>query len=138
MFNVCLSKNNGFSHNDVNLMMRIADIFHKIGIPANILGYYYAREAIAITSYDRDVITAVTKLLYPTVAKTFSTTPYCVERAIRRAIEVAWARGDIDTLCHYFGHTINSNKNKPTNSEFIAAISEYITLRSMISNESLK
>ena len=111
-----------------NLEATVTDIIHEIGVPAHIKGYQYLREAIMITINDMDVINAVTKVLYPEVAKKFSTTPSRVERAIRHAIEVAWDRGDIETLQKYFGYTVSNIKGKPTNSEFIAMIADCISL----------
>lgn len=107
----------------------VTDIIHEIGVPAHIKGYQYLREAIIITINDMDVINAVTKVLYPTVAKKFGTTPSRVERAIRHAIEVAWDRGDIETLQRFFGYTVSNIKGKPTNSEFIAMIADCLSLR---------
>ena len=97
-------------------------------MPAHIKGYQYLREAIMIAVDDMDVINAVTKVLYPEVAKRFSTTPSRVERAIRHAIEVAWDRGDLETLQQYFGFTVSNAKGKPTNSEFIAMIADRLVL----------
>ena len=111
------------------LERQITAIIHEIGVPAHIKGYQYLREAIMITVQDMDVINAVTKVLYPEVAKRFCTTPSRVERAIRHAIEVAWDRGDLETLQKYFGYTVNSAKGKPTNSEFIAMIADRLQLR---------
>ena len=108
---------------------QVTAIIHEIGVPAHIKGYQYLREAIIITVQDMDVINAVTKVLYPEVAKRFCTTPSRVERAIRHAIEVAWDRGDRETLQKYFGYTVNSAKGKPTNSEFIAMIADRLQLR---------
>ena len=99
-----------------------------MGVPAHIKGYQYVREAIIIAVQDMDVINAVTKVLYPEVAKRFHTTPSRVERAIRHAIEVAWDRGDVDTLNSYFGYTIHNLRGKPTNSEFIAMIADKMRL----------
>ena len=110
------------------LKNRVTEVIHEVGVPAHIKGYQYLREAIMIAVEDMDVINAVTKVLYPAVAKRFSTTPSRVERAIRHAIEVAWDRGDLDTLQKYFGFTVNSAKGKPTNSEFIAMISDRLVL----------
>ena len=107
----------------------VTAIIHEIGVPAHIKGYQYLREAIMIAVNDMDVINAVTKVLYPEVAKRFCTTPSRVERAIRHAIEVAWDRGDIETLQKYFGYTVNSAKGKPTNSEFIAMIADRLQLK---------
>ena len=107
----------------------VTDIIHDIGVPAHIKGYQYLREAILLTVRDMDNINAVTKVLYPSVAKKFSTTPSRVERAIRHAIEVAWDRGDIETLQKFFGYTVSNIKGKPTNSEFIAMIADSLTLQ---------
>ena len=107
----------------------VTDIIHEIGVPAHIKGYQYLREAIVLTVNDMDVINAVTKVLYPTVAKKFDTTASRVERAIRHAIEVAWDRGDLETLQKFFGYTVSNIKGKPTNSEFIAMIADSLTLR---------
>ena len=106
----------------------VTGIIHEIGVPAHIKGYQYLREAIIIAVEDMDVINAITKVLYPQVAKTFQTTPSRVERAIRHAIEVAWDRGDLETLQKFFGYTVNSTKGKPTNSEFIALIADKLQL----------
>jgi len=107
----------------------VTDIIHEIGVPAHIKGYQYLREAIILTVNDMDSINAVTKVLYPAVAKKFATTPSRVERAIRHAIEVAWDRGDLETLQRFFGYTVSNIKGKPTNSEFIAMIADSLTLR---------
>ncbi len=107
----------------------VTGIIHEIGVPAHIKGYQYLREAIIIAVEDMDVINAITKVLYPQVAKTFQTTPSRVERAIRHAIEVAWDRGDLDTLQRFFGYTVSNTKGKPTNSEFIALIADKLQLQ---------
>ena len=107
----------------------VTNIIHEIGVPAHIKGYQYLREAIIIAVADMDVINAITKVLYPQVAKTFQTTPSRVERAIRHAIEVAWDRGDLDTLQRFFGYTVSNTKGKPTNSEFIALIADKLQLQ---------
>ena len=107
----------------------VTGIIHEIGVPAHIKGYQYLREAIMIAVNDMDVINAITKVLYPQVAKTFATTPSRVERAIRHAIEVAWDRGDLDTLQRFFGYTVSNTKGKPTNSEFIALIADRLQLQ---------
>ena len=107
----------------------VTDIIHEIGVPAHIKGYQYLREAIILTINDMDAINAVTKVLYPEVAKKFSTTPSRVERAIRHAIEVAWDRGDVETLQKFFGYTVSGIKGKPTTSEFIAMIADCLSLR---------
>ena len=107
----------------------VTGIIHEIGVPAHIKGYQYLREAIIIAVNDMDVINAITKVLYPQVAKTFGTTPSRVEWAIRHAIEVAWDRGDLDTLQRFFGYTVSNTKGKPTNSEFIALIADKLQLQ---------
>ena len=107
----------------------VTGIIHEIGVPAHIKGYQYLREAIIIAVNDMDVINAITKVLYPQVAKTFQTTPSRVARAIRHAIEVAWDRGDLDTLQRFFGYTVSNTKGKPTNSEFIALIADKLQLQ---------
>ena len=107
----------------------VSQIMHQIGVPAHIRGYQYLREAIILAVKDGEMISSVTKILYPTVAKMFKTTPSRVERAIRHAIEVAWDRGDVDVLSSYFGYTIQNERGKPTNSEFIAMISDNLKLR---------
>lgn len=110
------------------LKNKVTAVIHEIGVPAHIKGYQYLREAIMIAVEDMEVINAVTKVLYPAVAKRFNTTPSRVERAIRHAIEVAWDRGDLETLQKYFGYTVSNAKGKPTNSEFIAMIADGLTL----------
>ena len=112
-----------------NIETMVTSIIHEIGVPAHIKGYQYLREAIMIAVADMDVINAITKVLYPQVAKTFQTTPSRVERAIRHAIEVAWDRGDLDTLQRFFGYTVSNTKGKPTNSEFIALIADKLQLQ---------
>jgi two-component system response regulator (stage 0 sporulation protein A) len=107
----------------------VTKIIHQIGVPAHIKGYQYLRTAILMTVQDSDIINSVTKVLYPCVAKKYATTTSRVERAIRHAIEVAWDRGDVDTLNSYFGYTIQNNRGKPTNSEFIAMIADNLRLR---------
>ena len=119
------SVNNGVKDLDVV----VSQIMHQIGVPAHIRGYQYLREAIILSVKDSEMISSVTKILYPTVAKTFKTTPSRVERAIRHAIEVAWDRGDVDVLSSYFGYTIQNERGKPTNSEFIAMISDNLKLQ---------
>ncbi|MBQ8014951.1 MAG: sporulation transcription factor Spo0A [Clostridia bacterium] len=112
-----------------DLEVVVSQIMHQIGVPAHIRGYQYLREAIILSVNNSEMISSVTKILYPTVAKTFKTTPSRVERAIRHAIEVAWDRGDVDVLSSYFGYTIQNERGKPTNSEFIAMISDNLKLR---------
>ena len=108
---------------------QVTKVIHQIGVPAHIKGYQYLRFAILMTIDDSEVINSVTKVLYPTVAKKYQTTTSRVERAIRHAIEVAWDRGDVDTLNSYFGYTIQNNRGKPTNSEFIAMIADNMRLK---------
>ena len=114
---------------EVSLESTVTAIIHEIGVPAHIKGYQYLREAILIAVADMEVINAVTKILYPEVAKRFGTTASRVERAIRHAIEVAWDRGDLETLQKYFGYTVSNAKGKPTNSEFIAMIADRLQLQ---------
>ena len=114
---------------EMNVEAMVTSIIHEIGVPAHIKGYQYLREAIMIAVNDMDVINAITKVLYPQVAKAFSTTPSRVERAIRHAIEVAWDRGDLETLQRFFGYTVSNTKGKPTNSEFIALIADKLQLQ---------
>ncbi len=106
----------------------VTDIIHEIGVPAHIKGYQYLREAIMMSVDDIEMLNSITKILYPTIAKRYQTTPSRVERAIRHAIEVAWSRGKMDTIDELFGYTINNGKGKPTNSEFIALIADKIRL----------
>ncbi len=112
-----------------DLEAQVTKVIHQIGVPAHIKGYQYLRFAILMTIDDSEVINSVTKVLYPTVAKKYQTTTSRVERAIRHAIEVAWDRGDIDTLNSYFGYTIQNSGGKPTNSEFIAMIADNLRLK---------
>ena len=115
-----------------SLEREVTAVIHEVGVPAHIKGYQYVREAIVIAVQDMDVINAVTKVLYPEVARRYSTTPSRVERAVRHAIEVAWDRGDLETLQRYFGYTVSNTKGKPTNSEFIAMIADRIRLQRKI------
>ena len=107
----------------------VTEVIHEIGVPAHIKGYKYIREAIILAVKDMDIINAVTKCLYPMVARRYGTTSSRVERAIRHAIEVAWDRGDIEVLQKYFGYTVSNIKGKPTNSEFIALIADRLKLK---------
>lgn len=116
----------GFATNGDELT--VTEILHQIGVPAHIKGYQFLRDAILLTMNEPDYINAVTKRLYPEIAKKNGTTSSRVERAIRHAIEVAWDRGDVDTLNSYFGYTIHNLRGKPTNSEFIAMISDRMRL----------
>ena len=114
---------------DTDLELMVTEIIHQIGVPAHIKGYCYLRESIILAIKDSEIINSVTKTLYPTVAKRHSTTSSRVERAIRHAIEVAWDRGDVNVLNSYFGYTVHNARGKPTNSEFIAMISDKLRLR---------
>jgi two-component system response regulator (stage 0 sporulation protein A) len=118
-------------HNNVpnDIEYVVTEIIHQIGIPAHIKGYHYLRTAILLSVDDNEMINCVTKLLYPTVAKKYSTTSSRVERAIRHAIEIAWDRGDVEILNSFFGYTIHTSRGKPTNSEFIALIADKLRLR---------
>ena len=111
------------------LEVRVTDVIHQIGVPAHIKGYQYLREAIMMAVDNMDAVSAITKVLYPSIAKKFKTTSSRVERAIRHAIEVAWDRGDIETLQSYFGYTVSGVKGKPTNSEFISMIADRLRLQ---------
>lgn len=111
-----------------DLENRVTNLLHEIGIPAHIKGYHYLRDSIIMAVQDMDVLNAITKVLYPTVAKRYQTTSSRVERAIRHAIEVAWNRGKLDTLDELFGYTVSTGKGKPTNSEFVALIADTIQL----------
>lgn len=112
-----------------SLEKHVTNMLHEIGIPAHIKGYHYLRDSIMMAVEDMDVLNAITKVLYPTVAKKHQTTASRVERAIRHAIEVAWSRGKLDTLDELFGYTVSNGKGKPTNSEFIALIADTIQLK---------
>lgn len=107
----------------------VTDIIHQLGVPAHIKGYHYLRTAILHSIEDKSLLDSVTKLLYPTVAGLYDTTSSRVERAIRHAIEIAWDRGNVDTLNSFFGYTVDTSKGKPTNSEFIALITDKLRLR---------
>src|SRR5699024_6578349 len=111
----------------------ITNIIHDIGVPAHIKGYLYLREAITMVYHDIELLGSITKVLYPDIAKKYNTTASRVERAIRHAIEVAWSRGDIESISSLFGHTINVAKAKPTNSEFIAMIADRLRLEHRVS-----
>ena len=111
-----------------DLEQDVTNMIHEIGVPAHIKGYQYLREAIMLSVEDPAMISSITKILYPGIAKKFQTTSSRVERAIRHAIEVAWSRGRMETLDALFGYTINTGKGKPTNSEFIALIADRIRL----------
>lgn len=117
---------------DSELEMTVTGILHQIGVPAHIKGYHYLRYSIIMSVKQPEIINAVTKELYPCVAEKYVTTPSRVERAIRHAIEVAWDRGDVDVLNSYFGYTIHNSRGKPTNSEFIAMISDRLRLKNKL------
>ncbi|MGL6105394.1 sporulation transcription factor Spo0A [Romboutsia sp.] len=119
---------NSFVKNVGNIETEITNIIHEIGVPAHIKGYLYLREAIKMVIENVELLGAVTKELYPSIAKKFNTTPSRVERAIRHAIEVAWSRGKVDTINQLFGYTVHNTKGKPTNSEFIAMIADKLRL----------
>ena len=112
-----------------DLESKVTNIIHEIGVPAHIKGYQYLRDAIMMAVEDMNMLNAITKVLYPTIAKNHHTTPSRVERAIRRAIEVAWGRGKMDTIDELFGYTVSVGKGKPTNSEFIAMIADRLQLK---------
>ena len=116
-----------------DLETEITNIIHEIGVPAHIKGYMYLREAIAMVVNDMELLSAVTKELYPSIAKKYNTTASRVERAIRHAIEVAWGRGQVEAINKLFGYTINTEKGKPTNSEFIAIIADKLRLKNKVS-----
>ncbi len=118
-----------------NLEIQVTDILHQIGVPAHIKGYHYLRDSIMMSVQQPEIINAVTKQLYPSVAKKYETTSSRVERAIRHAIEVAWDRGDVDVLNSYFGYTIHNSRGKPTNSEFVAMISDKLRLQMKNGNQ---
>ena len=124
-----LLADNSEAVSDRRLETDITEIIHDIGIPEHIKGYQYLRDSIMLSVKDNDVINSITKILYPTIAKKYQTTSSRVERAIRHAIEVAWNRGNTDTLNGLFGYTISNGKGKPTNSEFIALIADKIRLQ---------
>lgn len=118
-----------YSRENSDLEIIVSDIMHQIGVPAHIKGYQYLRTSILMAIDDPEIMHSITKCLYPFVAKTYKTTASRVERAIRHAIEVAWDRGDVDILNAYFGYTIQNSRGKPTNSEFIAMISDKLRLK---------
>ena len=113
---------------ELNLETKVTNVLHEIGVPAHIRGYHYMREAIMMAVADMDILNYITKELYPTIAKKCNTTPSRVERAIRHAIEVAWSRGKVEIIDSMFGYTVNNNKGKPTNSEFVALIADRLRL----------
>lgn len=128
MMDVKPKSNNG----SMDLESEITNIIHEIGVPAHIKGYMYLREAITLVVNDIELLSAVTKELYPAIAKKYNTTASRVERAIRHAIEVAWGRGQVDTINKLFGYTIHNEKGKPTNSEFIAMVADKLRLKNKV------
>lgn len=127
---------NDSEHDSAHIEVVVTDVIHTLGIPAHIKGYNYLREAIMLSLADPEMLESVTKLLYPAIAEMYDTSPSRVERAIRHAIETSWDRGDIDVLVKMFGNTVSSGRDKPTNSEFIALITDNLRLRFRISNKS--
>ena len=121
------------SNGPIDLETEITSIIHEIGVPAHIKGYMYLREAITMVVNDMELLSAVTKELYPSIAKKYNTTASRVERAIRHAIEVAWGRGQVEVINKLFGYTIQGEKGKPTNSEFIAIIADRLRLKNKVS-----
>lgn len=115
-----------------DLESKVTDMIHEVGVPAHIKGYQYLRDAIIMVIEDSEMLNSITKILYPTIAKRNQTTPSRVERAIRHAIEVAWSRGNMDIINSLFSYTVSTGKGKPTNSEFIALISDKIRLQNKI------
>lgn len=111
------------------LEARVTEILRQMGVPAHIKGYQYLRIAIMMVIENMELVSAITKELYPSIAKKFETTSFRVERAIRHAIEAAWDRGDIETLQSFFGYTVSSVKGKPTNAEFICMIADRLRLQ---------
>lgn len=127
-----LSSQTGNARGGKDLEITVTDMIHQLGVPAHIKGYHYLRTAILESIDNPELMESVTKLLYPTVAKKFNTTSSRVERAIRHAIEIAWDRGDLDVLNAFFGYTVNTAKGKPTNSEFIALITDKLRLQQKV------
>ncbi len=130
MMGVSFSSRNDYSsgNDDFSVERTVTEIMHQIGVPAHIKGYHYLRDAILLCIENREMLESITKLLYPTVAQKYDTTPSRVERAIRHAIEIAWDRGNVQVINKFFGYTISVEKGKPTNSEFIAMITDKIRI----------
>lgn len=126
--NIISSDQPTYTLSPLGLEKEVTNVIHEIGIPAHIKGYQYLRDAIIMAINDMDILNAITKQLYPNIAKKYNTTPSRVERAIRHAIEVAWSRGSMDTIDKLFGYTVNNGKGKPTNSEFVALIADRLRL----------
>jgi two-component system response regulator (stage 0 sporulation protein A) len=116
----------------IDMIAQITNIIHEIGVPAHIKGYMYLREAISLVMNDIELLSSVTKELYPAVGKQFNTTPSRVERAMRHAIEVAWTRGQVETINKIFGYTIRNEKGSPANSEFIAMVADKLRLQNRV------
>ena len=114
---------------DDPMVTKVTKILHQCGVPADIKGYNYLRTAILLTVKDRDIIDSATKRFYPSVAREYGTTTDRVEGAIRKAIEISWDRGNVDTLNSYFGYTMANNRGKPTPTEFIAMIADNLRLK---------
>ena len=127
--NTQLEKTGEFTDEAVDLEKEVTDMIHSLGVPAHIKGYQYLRTAIRMAVREPSLIGAITKQLYPMIAKEYGTSPSRVERAIRHAIEVAWSRGKMETLEETFGYTVSLGKGKPTNSEFIALVADKIRLK---------
>lgn len=123
------NKEDASQNSEADLETQVTKIIHQIGVPAHIKGYQYLRSAIIMTMHNTELINAITKQLYPGVAKQYGTTSSRVERAIRHAIEVAWDRGDVDVINSFFGYTVQSTRGKPTNSEFIALVADSLRLK---------
>jgi len=130
---ISFSTNGQVQKKEINLDASITNIIHEIGVPAHIKGYMYLREAITMVYNDIDLLGSITKVLYPDIAKKFKTTSSRVERAIRHAIEVAWSRGNIDSISSLFGYTVSHSKAKPTNSEFIAMVADKLRIEHKVS-----
>ena len=126
------SLENSKSEKDMPLEWKTARIFKTLGIPTSILGYKYLKYAVELVSKDSNLLEAVTRSLYPEIARHFHSTPSKVERAIRHAIDTAWLRGDLDAHSLVFGSSISATKGKPTNSEFIGGIAEYLRLEDLV------
>ena len=126
------SENSPKEIESMDLESEITSIIHEIGVPAHIKGYFYLREAISMVVNDIELLSAVTKELYPSIARRYNTTSSRVERAIRHAIEVAWSRGQIESINKIFGYTIHNEKGKPTNSEFIAMVADRLRLKNKV------
>ena len=132
-YDVTAEAENDTATDEFELLGYVSGLMHEVGVPASIRGYDYIRESILMAINDRSVLKAITKELYPTVAKNNGTTASRVERAIRHAVEVAWQRGDVDVLNGIFGYTVKSSKGKPTNGEFISMLTEKVRLDLKIS-----